>query len=65
VSNFANDRHALFCGWVMGRLVHQGVRVRSCVDEHMNYLPRVHFIEDDPAQCYDLDIPEPSEDWRL
>lgn len=63
--NFISDQHALYAGWVMGRLIRRGYVVRTVIDDNGDYLPRVRFIEDDPAHSFELEIPEPPEDWSL
>jgi hypothetical protein len=63
--NFRNDRHALYCGWVLGTLMKRGYNVRPVVDPEGDYLPRVRFIENDPAMSFELIIEEPPEDWAM
>jgi hypothetical protein len=71
MSNFLDDRHALFCGWVIGSLLRQHQLVKPeflpspVTNDSGDYLPRVRFIADDPAQSFELVIPEPPEAWHL
>jgi hypothetical protein len=63
--NFANERHALYAGWVLGTLIRRGQFVLSMHDENNDYLPLVRFVEDDPAASFVLAIPEPPDEWHL
>lgn len=63
MSNFLNDRHNLYCGWVLGQFAKHKARVTPMVDGDGNYLPKIAF-EVGPETIV-LDIPEPDEDWSL
>lgn len=62
--NFANDRHALYCGWVLGKLQGLDAEVRPVRDAASNYLPRLD-LELASGEVVRLFIPEPSDDWGL
>ena len=62
--NFTDERHALYCGWVVAQLmIMTGVSVRPVGDEDGNWMPRVRFLMDDPKESFELTIPEPDPDW--
>jgi hypothetical protein len=64
VSNFKNERHNLYCGWVMGQAVKFGIVAEPVIDDDGNYTDRVRLPEIDGV-AIELVIPEPPAEWSL
>ncbi len=58
---FANDRHALYVGTIIGIAMRNGVDVRPVVDEDGNYKPRIYIEQ----LGIEVIVPEPPDDWTL
>jgi hypothetical protein len=64
MSNFASDRHALYCGWVVGQLMKEhGLPVTPMTDDNDDYIPQLLLLIG--GEEITLVIPEPSKDWDL
>lgn len=62
-SNFANVRHNLYVGWVIGFAHRAGLKVIPMYDEGGNYTDR--FVIDMNGRAITLVVPEPPDDWEL
>lgn len=67
MSNFLNDRHTLYVGWVLGIALSNGVDAVPVLDEAGNYTDRLEITLSggNPAVTIAVIIPEPPEDWEL
>ena len=65
---FANDRHALYCGWVVGLAMRHGLLVSLVDDEEGNHTDHMRvFLGDAFGERFivDLVVPEPPVDWTF
>lgn len=51
-------RHALYVGWVMAQLAHQGFLVRMTGGVRLHLMP-----PDDTSLCFEVDVPYPPDEW--
>jgi len=58
---FANERHALYVGTIIGKAMRLGMSVRPVVDDDGNYMPRIYIGSLD----IEVIVPPPDEDWTL
>ena len=63
MSHFANPRHNLYVGWVIGHAYRHGLHAVPVMDEDGNYTDR--FAIDVGGQPLTLIVPEPPDDWEL
>lgn len=63
-SNFVNDNHVLYAGWVMGTMVKAGLPFAPVRDDQGNYTNRVTTTTPDGV-VITLLIPAPPEDWTF
>lgn len=64
VRHFADDRHAIYVGWVLGSLIRTSSQVRPVLDDRGNYTDRIEVRL--PGVGYvGLIVPEPPDDWVL
>ncbi len=65
---FANQRHALYAGWVIGEMWRSGVLAVPIFDGDSNWTPRFALttrpIIGWPVTV-ELAIPEPADDWEM
>ena len=63
-SNFVNDRHALYVGWVLGIARENGLDVWPTMDEAGNYTDRIMLHLDAETFTIKLVVPPPPDDWN-
>lgn len=63
MSNFKDDRHALYTGWVLGKLAKHSFRSTPMVDDEGDYVPSVAIEVGNETIV--LDVPEPPDEWAL
>ena len=61
---FVDERHALYCGWVMGIALRHDLPFTPVVDEHGDYLGELALTLPDGTSIV-LVIPYPPDDWAL
>jgi hypothetical protein len=64
MSNFHNDRHNLYAGWVAGIAAKHGVPLHPVKDSMGNYTAELQ-LELPGDITITLVVPEPPEDWNL
>lgn len=68
-TDFENDRHALYTGWVLGIAMRHGIDLSPDVDEAGNYTPnltiRFQAGPGRPAASVTLVVPPPPDDWTF
>lgn len=57
--HFANDRHALYAGWLIGTAMREGVVIHPIVNQDGNYTDRIWVA----SLNAELVVPEPPDDW--
>lgn len=63
LGNFETDRHALYCGWVMGVAKRHGLPFEAVMEDG-NWTPKLALrVSDDVAIT--LVIPPPPDEWEL
>ena len=63
LSNFESDAHALYTGWVIGRMIKEEMPVVPRVDEQGDYKPEVDL--DIGGYIVTLVIPSPPDEWDM
>ena len=63
MSPFADDRHVLYTGWVIGIAVRHGLEVAAVYDEAGNYTDRL--VVDLGDVSLELVVPPPPAEWVL
>jgi hypothetical protein len=66
-SNFIDDRHNLYVGWVLGIALLNGLRLAPVVDDLGNYTDRLRLVMPNPDGTFTIDlvVPYPPDDWEL
>lgn len=62
--NFVDERHALYCGWVMGLTLRHELPIRPGIDEDGDYNSLL-FVELPGEHLLTLVIPYPPDDWNM
>jgi hypothetical protein len=61
---FADDRHSLYVGWVIGVGMRHGIDLRPVVDDEGNYTDHAELrVRDDLTITFV--VPPPPDDWSL
>jgi hypothetical protein len=60
---FADDRHALYAGWIIGLGMKQGVFFKPVVDDDGNYTDRIMLPLGEGEITFV--VPPPPDDWSL
>lgn len=63
MSNFIDERHNLYVGWVLGFAIRHGLPVTPVADDDDNFTDR--FNIDIAGQMITVVVPYPPEDWTL
>lgn len=62
-SNFIDDRHNLYCGWVLGIAIRNGLVAEPEMDEGGYYLPRLKVRLGEHSVT--VVVPYPPADWNM
>lgn len=64
MSNFIDDRHTIYVGWVLGIALRHHVPLTPVLDDAGNYTDRLTMeISDDVTLTFI--VPPPPDDWTL
>ena len=67
MTNFVDDRHSFYVGWVHGLALKHGLPVKPVFDEAGNYTDRLVLVLDLARESHTVTIivPPPPPDWSL
>ena len=62
--NYANPRHCLYVGWVVGHAMKHGIPAVPVLDDQGNYTPIIEVTLDEGVTIQVI-VPEPPDGWTL
>lgn len=69
MTNFVDERHCLYVGWVVGIALRNGVPAKPILDDAGNYTDRIAFTGWDASDGVVVEItmivPPPPVEWEL